>query len=196
MTSVVVWLSLALTALWGALGLGVRSWLHARRTGSSPLRRGTGLDGRGVVIGVTAAFLAGPVAEGAFGVKRLVNSLMLSAAGTVVALSALMAVLWVQSAMGASLRIGVDPEERTELVTSGPFGWVRNPIYALMILYLIGTAMMLPNPAAISAVVVLAVAEEVQVRRVEEPYLAAIHGESYQVYVSRVGRFVPGIGRR
>jgi protein-S-isoprenylcysteine O-methyltransferase Ste14 len=36
---------------------------------------------------------------------------------------------------------------------------------------------------------------EIQVRRVEEPYLLATHGEAYRRYASRTGRFVPGLGR-
>lgn len=83
-----------------------------------------------------------------------------------------------------------------DLVTSGPFRFVRNPIYSLMILYLAGTAHdVVPNRASIGAVVVLAVAEELQVRGVEEPYPRTVHGESYERYTAEVGRFVPGIGR-
>jgi protein-S-isoprenylcysteine O-methyltransferase Ste14 len=33
---------------------------------------------------------------------------------------------------GASWRIGVDPDERTTLVTSGPFAIARNPIFTAM----------------------------------------------------------------
>jgi protein-S-isoprenylcysteine O-methyltransferase Ste14 len=42
------------------------------------------------------------------------------------------ALIWVvaaQSAMGASWRMGVDDQVRTELVTSDPFAVSRNPIY-------------------------------------------------------------------
>ena len=35
---------------------------------------------------------------------------------------------------------------------------------------------------------------EVQVRIVEEPYLATAHGDAYHDYLSGVGRFVPGVG--
>ena len=33
--------------------------------------------------------------------------------------------------MGKSWRMGINPEEKTELVFSGPFAYVRNPIYGL-----------------------------------------------------------------
>jgi protein-S-isoprenylcysteine O-methyltransferase Ste14 len=34
------------------------------------------------------------------------------------------------------------------------------------------------------------------VRKVEEPYLATTHGAAYVDYASRVGRFVPGVGKK
>src|SRR5439155_276995 len=48
------WLSLGLSGLWGVLGLGVRTWLHRRRTGRSPLRHGAGPRGSLAVLGVTS----------------------------------------------------------------------------------------------------------------------------------------------
>jgi protein-S-isoprenylcysteine O-methyltransferase Ste14 len=43
--------------------------------------------------------------------------------------------------------------------------------------------------------VALVVALELQVRVVEEPYLLRTQDEPYAAYASRVGRFVPGVGR-
>jgi protein-S-isoprenylcysteine O-methyltransferase Ste14 len=97
--------------------------------------------------------------------------------------------------MGDSLRIGVDPGERTALVTEGPFRWVRNPIYSAMLLYVVGVALMAPNVAGLVALVVLALGLDLHVRRVEEPYLVATHGAAYASYAARVGRFLPGVGR-
>jgi protein-S-isoprenylcysteine O-methyltransferase Ste14 len=72
---------------------------------------------------------------------------------------------------------------------------VRNPIFSALILAAIGLAMMVPNPISIVGVFVLILAIELQVRFVEEPHLRQLHGDDYAVYASRVGRFVPGIGR-
>ena len=99
-----------------------------------------------------------------------------------------------QSAMGTSWRIGVDPTERTELVTTGPFGWARNPIFTGMVTAALGLMLMAPNALTLAAVIVLIVAVEVQVRSVEEPYLStAVPG--WDTYARRVGRFVPRLGR-
>ena len=98
-------------------------------------------------------------------------------------------------ALGASWRIGVDRSERTALVTSGPFRWVRNPIFTAMLIFAAGITLMTPNPLALVAFVVLLATIELQVRVVEEPYLNAIHGQAYRDYCGTVGGFVPHIGR-
>ncbi len=66
--------------------------------------------------------------------------------------------------MGDAWRIGVDPEERTELVTDGPFRLVRNPIYSAMIPTVLGLVLLVPNVLAISALVALLVGLELQVQ--------------------------------
>lgn len=96
--------------------------------------------------------------------------------------------------MGDSWRVGVDPVERTTLVTDGPFQLVRNPIFTAMLTTAAGLALMAPNGLALGGAVGLLLGLELQVRLVEEPYLMRVHGDSYQRYASRVGRFVPRAG--
>jgi protein-S-isoprenylcysteine O-methyltransferase Ste14 len=117
------------------------------------------------------------------------------AIGLVLAIAGIFLTFGAQLAMGDAWRIGVDPEERTELVTDGPFKLVRNPIYSAMIPTVFGFVLMVPNVLAVVAFTALVVALELQVRLVEEPYLLGTHGDEYAAYATRVGRFVPGVGR-
>jgi protein-S-isoprenylcysteine O-methyltransferase Ste14 len=116
-------------------------------------------------------------------------------AGIVLFVIGLAATLAAQVAMGESWRIGVDESERTDLVTDGPFSLARNPIFAAMLPTSLGLALMVPSWVAFLGVVALFLALELQVRIVEEPYLRRVHGRAYEAYASRVGRFVPGVGR-
>jgi protein-S-isoprenylcysteine O-methyltransferase Ste14 len=93
--------------------------------------------------------------------------------------------------MGASWRVGVDPNERTELVTRDLFRSVRNPIFTGMTLCLAGVAFTSRSWVAAVAVGLFIIGIETQVRRVEEPYLLRMHGEPFEAYVHRTGRFVP-----
>jgi len=97
--------------------------------------------------------------------------------------------------MGDSWRVGVDESEKTQLVTSGLFGWVRNPIFSFMWLSVAGLVLVVPNALSLLASSLTVLGIEAQVRAVEEPYLKHIHGEAYARYAATVGRFVPGIGR-
>jgi protein-S-isoprenylcysteine O-methyltransferase Ste14 len=100
-----------------------------------------------------------------------------------------------QMAMGASWRIGVDESERTELVTRGVFTLCRNPIYTFMVIAWVGFALLVPTSLSLASIPVGIVAFEVQVCLVEEPHLLRAHGEPYRAWASRVGRFLPGLGR-
>jgi protein-S-isoprenylcysteine O-methyltransferase Ste14 len=106
-----------------------------------------------------------------------------------------LAVFGAQLGMGESWRVGVREEERTDLITGGWFSVCRNPIYTAMIAGWSGFALMVPTWLGFAAVVVIATGLELQVRFVEEPYLLRTHGDEYLAYASRVGRFVPGVGR-
>ena len=181
---------------------GVRVAIQLRRTGSTGLHGlppdagplewvAGGMFVAGLLMGGTAPILALldvlepiPVLDGDIG-----NTI-----GIVLGVTGIGLTFAAQLAMGDSWRVGVDPEERTELVTDGPFRLVRNPIYSAMLPTVFGLVLMVPSALAIAAFVTLLVALELQVRLVEEPYLLRTHGDEYTYYAERVGRFVPGVG--
>lgn len=171
----------------------LRTLVHLRDTGSSGFvgwRRGAGGLERvagGLMIVAFALSLAGPFVGEPLADTAIVGgvTIVVATAGTFVA----------QLAMARSWRIGVNPSERTELVTRGLFAVVRNPIFSFMILASLGMALACPTPPALVAPLLLVIALELQVRFVEEPYLARIHGAEYLAYARRVGRFVPWFGK-
>lgn len=194
--------ALALYAVWFGLAFGVRIALQVRRTGSTGVR---GLDrGAAPLEWLAGALFVASLAAGAaapllalLDVSEPVAALDgvgAHAVGIALAAAGIVATFLAQLAMGDSWRIGVESEERTELVTDGLFALVRNPIYSAMIPTVLGMALMVPSPIALLAFAGLVLALELQVRVVEEPYLLHAHGDAYAQYGARVGRFVPGIG--
>jgi protein-S-isoprenylcysteine O-methyltransferase Ste14 len=111
-----------------------------------------------------------------------------------VAVTGIVLTVWAQLQMGDSWRVGVDTDETTALVHTKLFGLVRNPIYSAMLIFECGIALLAPNLVTIIGVVLTFAALELQVRRVEEPYLLVKQGDLYRDYAARVGRFVPGVG--
>ena len=196
---------LALLLYVGYLGLafGVRSWMQWRRTGSTGFKGISGRPGSadwlGGVLFVLALALgfAAPVLDLAGSVEPVaaLDGHAVHAIGAVLAVSGIALTLYAQNAMGASWRIGVDEDERTGLVTDGPFAVVRNPVFAAMLPTSLGLSLLVPSVPALLALVALFAALELQTRAVEEPYLLRTHGAAYADYAARVGRFVPGIGR-
>ena len=72
---------------------------------------------------------------------------------------------------------------------------MRNPIFTTLLLTLTGLVLMVPNPLAVAGLVIASAGIQVQVRAVEEPYLRRVHGHTYRDYATRVGRFLPRLGR-
>lgn len=184
-----------------ALTFGVRTWQHHRRTGDSGIRRiasdsskvgrlGVWLFAGALLLGATGPLLALVVPASTVSVPRWAWWL-----GLGLSLTGLALVLAAQQAMGNSWRIGVDPSERTGLVTTGAFTAVRNPIFSAMALAMAGVLVMTPNAISAAAMMALIAGMEIQVRAVEEPYLLDAHGQDFLGYTARVGRFVPFVGR-
>ena len=72
---------------------------------------------------------------------------------------------------------------------------MRNPIYTGSFLAIAGVFLMVPNVLSAVALILIIPGLEIQVRRVEEPYLLRTHGDTYRAYARRVGRFIPWVGR-
>jgi protein-S-isoprenylcysteine O-methyltransferase Ste14 len=115
------------------------------------------------------------------------------ALGAVLFLGGIGLVVLSQATMGRAWRIGIDAAP-TSLVTAGPFGWVRNPIYDGMMLMSLGLVAATPALWTLFGTVAYATLIQIQVRQ-EERHLVELHGAPYQAYLARVGRFIPGLGR-
>ncbi len=195
--------ALILYAVCLVLVFGIRILIQVRRTGSTGF---VGLHGRpGSVewiagVGFAVAVTVGAVAP-VLALLDLVEPIAaldttpVHVVGLILSVAGIGAIFYAQMAMGSSWRIGVDPAEHTQLVTTGPFALVRNPIYAAMLPTALGFALLVPSWVALVGLAGLAVGLELQVRVVEEPYLRQVHGDAFATYAARVGRFAPGIGR-
>ena len=193
--------ALALLIAYLALAFGVRVAVALRTTGSTGIASirsappAEALGGGLFILGLAMGAATPPLALA--DVLEPIASLDTTAAhilGFALAGIGIVGTFAAQMAMGASWRIGVDPSERTELVTTGVFSLCRNPIYTFMVLAWIGLALLVPTWLSLASIVVAIAAFEVQTRLVEEPHLIRTHGEPYLGWARRVGRFVPGLG--
>lgn len=124
-----------------------------------------------------------PLADGA----RLAAGLVLAAVGGAFAVASIFL-------MGRAWRIGIDPENRSELAEEGPYRWIRHPIYSGMLLVVLGTMLALPHPAITVAALLTVLGLAFQAHR-EERHLLHTFGDRYARYLARTGRFAPRLRR-
>ena len=140
-----------------------------------------------VTIPFCVAFFA---AKAPAALRRLYHQPAIEWLGVGVALAALAATLVCWKRMGTSWRMGIDPSEKTRLIVTGPYGYVRHPIYALSSLLMLATAAVVPAPAMLVVAAVHLLFLQWEARR-EERHLVTVHGPEYATYIRRVGRFTP-----
>jgi protein-S-isoprenylcysteine O-methyltransferase Ste14 len=109
-------------------------------------------------------------------------------------IAALLATARCWKRMGDDWRMDVT-EQRTPLITDGPFARIRHPIYAFSILLMLCSAVVLPTPPMLLIALLHVVLMHVKARN-EEAHMAAVHGEAYDRYAARTGRFVPRLTAR
>lgn len=107
-----------------------------------------------------------------------------------VAAAAFAATLVCWKRMGKSWRMGITPGEKTQLIVTGPYAYVRHPIYALSSLLMLCTLAILPSPVMLAAGVIHLALLQWEAHR-EERYLLGVHGDVYGTYRASVGRFIP-----
>jgi protein-S-isoprenylcysteine O-methyltransferase Ste14 len=94
-------------------------------------------------------------------------------------------------ALGRQWRIDAALSSDHQLVTTGPYGVVRHPIYTSMLCMLLGTGFMItPLRTLLVASLIFTVGTEIRVR-VEDELLAARFGEQFLAYRRSVPAYVP-----
>lgn len=127
----------------------------------------------------------GLISPPATGPAQAAGAALVVAGGCLVAWSILMFVF-----VGKGTAAPFDPPRR--LVVSGPFRYVRNPIYVGALVAMAGAALYFASWALVAYDAAIAVTFHVLVRTYEEPVLRRTFGEQYDAYCSRVRRW-PGL---
>ncbi|MCI5057832.1 MAG: isoprenylcysteine carboxylmethyltransferase family protein, partial [Flavobacteriales bacterium] len=100
--------------------------------------------------------------------------------------------IWIivaQNQMASSWRIGINYNEKTDLMKTGLFRISRNPIFLGVLISYIGTFLIIPNALSFGIMLVTYVTLQIQVR-LEEDYLKNKHGNTYSEYKQKVRRWI------
>lgn len=136
--------------------------------------------------------------DGPFALTRLHTGLLHPvgfAAGLALVAAGYAGTLWCYSAMGDHWRIGIDHESKSKLITGGPYGFVRHPIYLFQMLMLVGSSALLPSWLPVVIIGVHLVCVLIKATD-EETHLTRLHGDEYRTYLARTGRLFPPFWKR
>ena len=98
--------------------------------------------------------------------------------------------IWARLSIGDNWSARVNVKVGHQLVRSGPYAYVRHPIYSGFLLSAIGTALTVGEWRALVAVVIVGVVHSLKARR-EERMMSAEFGDSYAEYRRHTGFLVP-----
>jgi protein-S-isoprenylcysteine O-methyltransferase Ste14 len=182
-------------------------WIQARRVrrwiGYSPNVRPHGPKERllwlgwfFVVVGwLSLPFLSG--SSGSFAGSLIIRSVIRpvgSALGVMLMVAGYGGTLWCYAAMGSSWRMGIKPNEQTNLVTRGPYRKVRHPIYLCQMAMVAAVAILLPSVISLLVLVIHVVCVLTKAAD-EESHLRMLLGRSYEEYRGRTGAWLPRLHR-
>lgn len=130
-----------------------------------------------------------PAAYQSIGIVEAISHTTIQLAGMSIMGVSLVWVLIAQSQMGASWRIGIDHETKTEFVEEGLFKYSRNPVFVGVIFISFGFFILLPNSATLTILALDVALIQIQVA-MEEEHLTKQHGDSYSEYCQHVRRWL------
>jgi len=118
-----------------------------------------------------------------------VDSVALAAAGSALFAAGLGLAIWARIHLGRNWGMPMTRKDEPELVTSGPYRFVRHPIYSGILLALLGTA--LATDLYLLVVFAILGAYFIRAARVEERLMAAAFPAAYASYRARSKMLIP-----
>ncbi len=178
----------------------IRAWSVQKQIGKNPVLLTSSDDLHGLIskyFGLwmallcvyTVVYAVFPMGYRYFLPMDFLDSNVVKFAGLAILAVSLVGTYMAQGDMKKSWRVGIDEQQKTELVTTGIFSYTRNPIYAGMLASIIGLFLVTPNAFTLILAVVGYLLIQVQVR-VEEEFLLKMHGGLYADYKASVRRFI------
>jgi protein-S-isoprenylcysteine O-methyltransferase Ste14 len=144
---------------------------------------------------IFACLLLGPgewFGHGILSERFVPKSPWIKLAGLAIAASGVFFACWSRSVLGRNWSSVVQLKQEHELVSRGPYRYVRHPIYSGLLLAFAGTAIKVGDWRGMLAVAIV-LASFWRKLRMEERWLAEQFGPAYSDYVARTKALVPGI---
>jgi protein-S-isoprenylcysteine O-methyltransferase Ste14 len=99
---------------------------------------------------------------------------------------------WARYVLGRNWSSVVQVKEDHELIQTGPYHWVRHPIYTGLLLAFFGTAMAIGEWRGAICVAIVAVSFWFKLK-LEERWMRENFGSTYEQYMARTKALIPGV---
>ncbi|RMI40053.1 isoprenylcysteine carboxylmethyltransferase family protein [Actinomadura harenae] len=183
-----VWFFYAALIVWLAGEVGLRV-VEMRKAGTVRVSE-HGTLGLFVVLGVGGTVVGAAVGRAVPSLDWHVGSAVYLVAAAVM-LAGLVIRFWAIVTLGKFFRSSVHVQEGHEVVSDGPYRFVRHPSYTGLMLLFIGASLTFGNALAVVIFLVcVSIATLVRIR-VEERVLSAELGEAYREFARTRARLVP-----
>lgn len=136
---------------------------------------------------LTYIFFEGSIREVCF-FNILQNEVSIFVGSFIIILAYVIIVISIKE-LGINYRIQL-PKEKTELITSGIFRFMRNPFYFGLYLLLLGTFFLIPSIFSLIVFFINFITFNSKAKD-EEQFLLNTFGEKYEIYKSKVRRNLP-----
>jgi protein-S-isoprenylcysteine O-methyltransferase Ste14 len=103
-------------------------------------------------------------------------------------------IIWAQNSLGKNVSTTVITRKEHQLVTHGPYKWIRNPLYSFAVLFFGSLALVAASWFLLLAIGLAIVLIAIRLPK-EEAGLIERFGDKYQLYMKQTGRFLPRFGR-
>ncbi|HUZ05665.1 MAG TPA: isoprenylcysteine carboxylmethyltransferase family protein [Acidobacteriaceae bacterium] len=184
--------SLVVGFLWETLGL---IWLVGIVRNKRTVRRQSTLS-RSLQLGLTllAYFLLfSPMWHiGICRWKLFPQTAATNMAGILLTLAGCLLAIWARLILGRNWSMNVTVKQAHTLTTTGPYAFVRHPIYSGLLLMVLGTTMVFDRVSGVLALGVMFLGFWLKLHT-EELFMEQEFGEQYVAYKYRVKALIPGV---
>jgi protein-S-isoprenylcysteine O-methyltransferase Ste14 len=101
--------------------------------------------------------------------------------------------IWAIATLGRAFRTTVEVDSGQDVISSGPYRWVRHPSYSGLLLIVTGCGLASGSWVALIVSAVLPLVALLRRIRVEEAELVGVLGDRYRAYQRGTKRLIPGV---
>jgi protein-S-isoprenylcysteine O-methyltransferase Ste14 len=124
--------------------------------------------------------------------RFLPNATALTMFGLVIEVASLLLAVWARQLLGRNWSGAVAIKVDQALIRSGPYNFVRHPIYSAMLGTYLGIAIISGEVHALLGLILACFAYWRKIR-IEEQYLSTVFGSAYVDYQADVSALIPGV---